>query len=63
MRKRCVHLIGRTDTKKEVTQMLATLRGIRDGRQKDNEELACLLGKVGIDAYTMAREYLRGNEI
>ena len=48
-----------SDWKKEVSQMLRTLRAVRDGKQQDDEKLADLLKKVDIDVYGMARDYLK----
>lgn len=48
------------ELKKEVSQMLETLREVRDGDQTEDEtKLEELLNKVGVDAYGMARDYLR----
>lgn len=46
--------------KRKVSQMLQTLRAVRDGNQtQDDPELAELLEKVGFDAYGMAKSYLK----
>jgi superfamily I DNA/RNA helicase len=45
---------------KEVAQMLKALRAVRDGKVKHDEtELRDILKKVDIDAYGMARDYLK----
>lgn len=54
----------KADDKKEVNKMLKTLRAVRDGRQTEDTtehetEFAKLLKKVGVDAYEMARDYLK----
>ncbi|MFH1615700.1 MAG: 3'-5' exonuclease [Planctomycetota bacterium] len=71
--KRFLDLI-KEDKKKEVNKMLTTLRAVRDKKQmedktkdedktededKDKTDLAELLKKIGIDAYGMARDYLK----
>jgi superfamily I DNA/RNA helicase len=56
--KRFSKLIGATQ-KGEVNQMLRVLRKLRDGKQTDNEELADLLKKIGIDAHKMARDFMK----
>jgi len=48
--------------KRVVNQMLTTLRAIKGGKQKDDDKLAELLEKVGLDAYGMARDFLK-NEV
>ena len=59
--KRVFDLIG-MDIKREVKQILLTLRAVRDGNDTEYDKLADLLKKVDIDAYGMARDYLE-NEI
>ena len=50
------------DLKKEVKQMLQTLRAVRDGQDTEDDKLADLLKRIDIDACGMARDYLE-NEI
>ena len=58
-KKRFSDLIGK-DQKKEVSQKLNTLRAIRDGKQiEDENKLEELLKIVEVDAYGMARDYLK----
>jgi len=46
--------------KRKVSQMLKTLRAVRDGKETEDEtELSNLLKKVGVDAYGMAKDYLK----
>lgn len=47
------------DKKREVTQMLTTLRAVRDGKRPDDAKLAELLKKVDLDAYEMATDCLK----
>jgi superfamily I DNA/RNA helicase len=69
--KRFSDLIGK-EQKKEVSQMLETLRAVRDGKRAEDEteeeardeteketEFTALLKKIGVDAYEMARDYLK----
>ena len=57
--KRFSDLIGKKQ-KQKVTQMLKTLRAVRDGKQtEDKKKLEELLKIVGVDAYQMATDYLK----
>ncbi len=56
--KRVFDLIG-TDLKREVKQMLQTLRAVRDGQNTEDDKFAYLLEKVDIDVYGMAKDYLK----
>lgn len=47
------------ETRGAVTEMLATLRAVRDEKQTDNEALSSLLKAMELDAYAAARDSLR----
>lgn len=52
-------LIEKADKKKEISQMLTTLRAVRDAKKTEDEKLTDLLEKLGVDPYQMAKEWLK----
>ncbi len=46
-------------SKRKISQMLKTLRAVRDGKPTQDTEFASLLSSIGVDAYAMATGSLR----